>query len=233
MASEPAWKLYQEEVADFFRSIGLKAETDVAVTGARGKHDVDVLVRGQRVGIEQVWVVECKRLSRAVSKDKVLTLAQIVQDVGADRGLLVCEQGFQAGAVRMAAASNISLTSLSDLRENTQHEQAQLEARSALSRLVLLEDELRGRAIVKRSPGSTTITYPPGLNTHELLPMHGRLGVAQSGLSRALAGVLPVAVDIDTSTDAARMGVTLSEAAAIASAVADYVEERISKWRTT
>jgi hypothetical protein len=233
MTSEPAWQRYQEEVADFFRSIGLRAETDVPVTGVRGKHDVDVLVRGERAGIHQAWIVECKRLNRAVSKDKVLTLAQIVQDVGADRGILVCEKGYQAGAVRMAAASNVSLASLADLRENAQHERAQIDARGTLSRLILLQDQLSEQAIVKRSAGTTRIAYPRGVDVSEILALHARLGIAQSGLLRALAGAFPIAVDIDTATDAPRSAATLAEAALLASAVADYAEGLLARWRAS
>ena len=39
-----AWEDYQEEVAVFFRSLGLNASTDVKVQGVRTTHDVDVLV---------------------------------------------------------------------------------------------------------------------------------------------------------------------------------------------
>ena len=162
MTSKPEWKLYQEETAAFFRGIGLDAEIEEDLQGSRAKHKVDVVVRGELAGFRQLWVVECKRLNRAVSKDKVLTLAQVVQDVGADRGIMVCEKGYQAGAIRAATTSNISLTSLADLSEYASEEKAQLLARTTLHRLVLLEEELNGHTVVERSPGVTRITFPQG-----------------------------------------------------------------------
>ncbi|KAA1427486.1 restriction endonuclease [Nocardioides antri] len=232
MKSEPPWKQYQEEAAAFFRGIGLEAETNVAVEGARGKHNVDVAVRGGRAGLRQLWIVECKRLGRdGVSKDKVMTLAQIVQDVGADRGILVCENGFQAGAIRAATRSNVTLTSLSDLRENAANERDQIEARAILNKLVMLQDELGRHAVVERSPGTARITYPAGVPVEDILPMHARLGMAQSGLLRALAGVYPVLVDIDPRTDVPTRADSLSAAVALAGSVVDYADTRLATWR--
>lgn len=92
------WREYQEETAALFRSLGLDAATDTHVPGVRGGHDVDVVVRHRRAGLEQLWVVECKQRRRPVEKLYVAALAEIVRDVGADRGILVSEVGFQSGA---------------------------------------------------------------------------------------------------------------------------------------
>jgi hypothetical protein len=115
-----AWHDYQERAADFFRTLGMDANVDERVEGARGQHDVDVVVRATRAGIEQLWVVECKLWRRSVDKEPVAALANIVQDVGADRGIMLSEKGFQAGAIRLASLSNITLTSLADLNENAE-----------------------------------------------------------------------------------------------------------------
>lgn len=45
----------------------------------------------------------------------MLVLSGVLLDVGADRGFLLSETGFQSGALRMAEKSNITLTSLDDL----------------------------------------------------------------------------------------------------------------------
>lgn len=55
------WKDYQEEAAEFFRSLGLHAETDVTVKGVRTNHDVDVVVKSCHAGFAVTWLVECKR----------------------------------------------------------------------------------------------------------------------------------------------------------------------------
>lgn len=111
----PDWKDYQEEAAEFFRSLGLDANTDVTIQGIRTKHDVDVLVKSHHFGFDVTWIVECKHWKNSVSKLHVLALREIVTDVGADRGILLSEAGFQSGAVEAANLTNVQVTSLADL----------------------------------------------------------------------------------------------------------------------
>lgn len=113
------WRQYQEAVAAFFRTLGMQADTDVTLIGVRARHDADVLVRFMASGVTVTWIVECKQLNRPVSKSAVLTLESIVRDVGADRGLLVSESGFQAGAILASNQANITLTSLHELKDST------------------------------------------------------------------------------------------------------------------
>jgi len=117
------WQDYQHQAARFFRSLGLTAEVEIDVTGARGVHELDVYVEGAFHGIEFKWAVECKAWKTNVSKEKVLAFGSIIQDIGADRGFLLSETGFQSGAIRTAQKTNITLTSLEDLAE-TSEEQA-------------------------------------------------------------------------------------------------------------
>lgn len=122
MTKAPAWKNYQIEVAKLLSHLGFDTEVEQAVEGARGGHDIDVVARITVAGISQLWIVECKHWKRPVPKERALTFLSIVQDVGADRGLLFSESGFQAGAVRATAKTNVSLTSIADLKSNVQEE---------------------------------------------------------------------------------------------------------------
>lgn len=112
----PPWQEYQEEASAFFRSLGLDAETDVTIQGVRTTHDVDVLVRSHHVGFDVTWIVECKHWKSRVSKLHVLALREIVADVGADRGILLSEAGFQSGAIEAATLTNVRVTSLAEVR---------------------------------------------------------------------------------------------------------------------
>lgn len=134
----PPWSAYQEEVADFFRRLGLRAETNVRLEGARGVHDVDVVVTFRSAGIDVTWVVECKQWSRPIPKERVLILAGVMDDLGADRGLIVAESGFQAGAIRASLNTSITLTSLDDLTTNTAHERTQIQLAALKSRIASL-----------------------------------------------------------------------------------------------
>jgi len=111
------WRDYQEDVAEFFRELGCDAEVDAQVQGARASHKVDVWVTFHRFGLEYKWAIECKQYKRPIPKEKVLTLKGVVDDIGADRGVLIAESGFQPGATNAAVSTNISLLTFTELRE--------------------------------------------------------------------------------------------------------------------
>jgi restriction system protein len=110
------WNDYQEETAALFRSMGLDAATNVTIEGVRTKHDVDVVVKSHHAGFDVTWLVECKHWKSPVSKLHVLALREIVADTGTDRGILLCEAGFQSGAVEAANLTNVLVTSLENVR---------------------------------------------------------------------------------------------------------------------
>jgi hypothetical protein len=113
--TEP-WAEYQENAAAYFRSLGLDAVTNARVTGVRTNHEIDVLVRSHHVGFAITWLVECKNWKTPVTKLHVLALREIVADVGADRGILLCEVGFQSGAREAANLTNVQLTSIKEMQ---------------------------------------------------------------------------------------------------------------------
>lgn len=114
------WREYQDEVASFFRRQGCDAEVEKQVQGVRAKHDIDVYVTFFRSGIKCTWVVECKLWKTRVPKEKVMALRTIVEDLGADRGIIVSESGFQSGALDAVRDSNITLvTSLEEFERTT------------------------------------------------------------------------------------------------------------------
>jgi restriction system protein len=113
------WSAYQEEAAEFFRSLGLEATTNETIRGVRTDHDVDVVIRSRHAGFEITWIVECKHWKSRVSKLHVLGLREIVADTGADRGILLAENGFQSGAAEAAALTNVHLTSLAEARRES------------------------------------------------------------------------------------------------------------------
>lgn len=112
-----SWQEYQEKIAKIFRSIGAEAITDYRINGARGKHAIDVWVSIKNFGVPVIWVCECKLWKNPIPKEKVLTLYEIMKDIGADRGFLFSESGFQSGAIRVTKNTNITLTSIDGLEE--------------------------------------------------------------------------------------------------------------------
>src|SRR5437016_1504933 len=114
------WAVYQEQVAEFFRSLGCLATINAKIRGARATHAIDVWVEFKRFGVEHRWVIECKAWRKPIMKEKVLTLRGVVEDVGADRGVMVTDIGFQRGARAAAERTNILLTTFVNLRERAQ-----------------------------------------------------------------------------------------------------------------
>lgn len=109
------WRDYQDATADVFRRLGCNAQVDFRVKGIRATHDIDVYATFRRSSILCTWVIECKLWKRRVSKEKVLALKALIEDLGADRGIIISEKGFQPGAEDAARGTNITLiTSLED-----------------------------------------------------------------------------------------------------------------------
>lgn len=186
------WQEYQEEAAALFRSLGLEATTDERLDGVRGRHDVDVVVRSRRAGLELFWVVECKRRRRPVEKLHVTALAEIARDLGADRGVLLSEVGFQAGAVRMAFKSNVTLTSLAWLREEAAEELLTLGLGECRLRLAYLHDRLSAVGQVGRQEdGSYSVSYRTSPGRWDAVRLYAAVALLQEGLRRAEIGRWP------------------------------------------
>lgn len=112
------WKEYQESVADIFRKQGCSVEVEARIKGARATHAIDVYVSFLHLGIDCKWIIECKLWNKKVPKEKVLTLQKVVEDLGADRGIIISENGFQKGAKNAIQNSNITLvTKLSEFEK--------------------------------------------------------------------------------------------------------------------
>lgn len=131
----PGWQDYQAAVAELFRALELSVATNERVEGVRTSHDVDVVVRGRLAGIDHVWLIECKKWNRPVSKERVLTLRTIVDDTGADRGFMMAESGYQSGAVEAASRTNITLSSIAELEGQLSEEIGAIRLRSMLDRV--------------------------------------------------------------------------------------------------
>lgn len=199
------WQEYQDEAAGLFSSLGLEVRTDERLEGVRGVHSADVVVRSRRAGLEQLWVVECKWRRRRVEKLHVTALAEIVRDVGADRGILLSEVGFQSGAVRMAYRSNVTLTSLAELREETIDELLTLRLGECRLRLARLSERLGKVGQVQRRVGkSRSVTYRELPGRWGALKLHAAMGIADQGLRRAEIGRWPAPYGWDFASDRTR-----------------------------
>lgn len=116
---EKDWFLFQEEIKEYFENLGCDSKTNVSLKGVRTKHDIDVLVKSKFLGHNITWVIEAKKWKSKVSKLHVLALRQIVDDIGADKGFIISEKGFQKGAIEASKNTNIQLLTYEELKTIT------------------------------------------------------------------------------------------------------------------
>lgn len=111
------WQNYENSAYDLFRSTGYPCQRNIVLPGARGSHQIDILVNLNILIGDHTWLVECKNWSRPVGKRELLSFKSVIDDIGADHGYLLSENGFQKGAHEMARSFNISLFTLAELQE--------------------------------------------------------------------------------------------------------------------
>ena len=219
------WKRFQEQAAEFFRSLGCDAQVEAKVTGVRAEHKIDVWVRFTKFGLETNWVIECKDWNSAVPKEKVLALKSVVEDVGADRGILISTAGFQTGAIRACEKTNITLTDLDGLKETAREDLVA----SVLHRIHTRATELKYKlhnlyTFEQTSPHSWTSKPYPGVDVNAVINAIGKLALLEFGFDRVRLKTPPYPVQFDDSGE--RMGVvdTLEDFVAGASEVIDGAE---------
>lgn len=133
------WFNFQESIAEHFRSLGVQAETNKTIKGVRTSHDLDVLVTSQYLCTNIKWVIEAKFWKTKVPKEKVFALRTIVDDIGADKGFIISEAGFQSGALEAAKNTNIVLYTYEELVLNSTNAIQQLILESFSRRIRFLE----------------------------------------------------------------------------------------------
>jgi Restriction endonuclease len=193
-----SWRAYQEQAAEFFRKIGCEAEVEATVVGARAQHKIDVWVRFKQFGLETRWVVECKCWNTPVTKEKVLVLKSVVDDVGADRGLLISEAGFQSGAVRASGHSNVTLTALRDFAETAQEELVFALLHGMETRAARLRHALHGLYVTEQTGATSVVARPRrGVDGEAVIRAIGRLAVLGSGFEQVRLNKPPYPVACD------------------------------------
>lgn len=113
---EPAWRVFERQVASTFRAWGAEVQRDVSVAG----NQIDVLVKEKTAsGQSLTTVVECKAQIRPVGVERVNALAGLFELLRsrqlADAAMLVSRSGFTRQAREAAEAHGVELRELEDL----------------------------------------------------------------------------------------------------------------------
>ncbi|MFB3104579.1 MAG: restriction endonuclease, partial [Pseudomonadales bacterium] len=134
----------------------------------------------------------------AVPKEKVLVLRSVVEDVGADRGILISAAGFQSGAVRACEKTNITLTDLEGLTETAQEDLVS----SLLHRIETKAVELKYAfhnlfSDNQISPHSWELKPRSGVDCRAVMQTIGKLAVLEIGFDRVRLNKPPYPVKFD------------------------------------
>jgi Holliday junction resolvase len=100
----------EKRLARLFESRGYQVQHDVRLRGRSGvEHQVDVLAYHHAPLHTSKIIIEAKSYQSSVDKDRVMKLIQIVNDLGADRGILITTSDFTPDAAKTAAGYNVDL----------------------------------------------------------------------------------------------------------------------------
>lgn len=84
-----------------------------------GEYQIDILSQFIALSVEFKVIVECKRYTRPVEREKIVILADKVRSLGAHKGILISTSGFQSGATEYAKQHGIALIQIFD--KNVMH----------------------------------------------------------------------------------------------------------------
>ena len=114
------WQDYEELVKDIYQALGQASCVTIECWGKSCKvegppgtfHQIDVLTRHSAGLHHYKTAISCKYWNSKVGKKEVRELAQIVQDAGLSKGVIVSKMGFTAPAIAYAKSKNIGLVEL-------------------------------------------------------------------------------------------------------------------------
>ncbi len=194
------WRDLQKLSAELFKSLGCYAEIDKIIEGARAKHKIDVWITFNKFGLDIKWVIECKYWNTNVPKEKVLALKGIIEDVGADRGVLISRKGFQSGAIKASQKANITLTTIEELKEIANDELVQTALHKIENKAIELKYALHELFTCQSTGPNSWVTEPlPGVDWNSVMQAQGNLVLLGFGFDRIRLKKPPYPVTFDES----------------------------------
>ena len=97
-----------ESLKDFFMIHNQKIQTD------DGDYQIDIYAEFIALSVRFKVIVECKRYTRPVEREKIVVLADKVRSLGGHKGILISTSGFQSGASEYAKKHGIALLQIFD-----------------------------------------------------------------------------------------------------------------------
>lgn len=111
------WKRLEALVAAILSECGMRVRHGTTLSLPRGSVDVDVYAEEDSQGIVHRTVCECKHWQASVPKTVVHAFRTVMEESGANRGYIISMNGFQAGAIEAAVATNIELVTFEEFQQ--------------------------------------------------------------------------------------------------------------------
>ena len=114
----PKWLDFEKLIARIYQTISPEAmvKHDDSIEGRDSgiERQVDVSIRFREAGCDFLIIVQAKDYSNPADINAVGEFASVIKDVGASKGVLICNAGFTNGAQRLAPSLGIDLCSAHD-----------------------------------------------------------------------------------------------------------------------
>lgn len=124
--SQMDWQIYEQVTKYIYETLGKEAGVRIEGHGkgckVRGKsgveHQIDVLT-SHTDGIHTYkTAIECKYWSENVNKDIIMKVAEVTEDSGINKGVIVSKCGFTPDAISFAKYKNVGLVELREMEEH-------------------------------------------------------------------------------------------------------------------
>ncbi|CAM4344432.1 restriction endonuclease [Flavobacterium terrigena] len=124
------WKTYESITKYIYETLGKEFGVKIKghgvtckVVGKSGvEHQIDVLTSLSDGVHTYLTAIECKYWKQKVNKDIVMKLAEIIQDSGINKGIIVCKNGFTQDGIEYAKHKHIELVELREIEEKDLNE---------------------------------------------------------------------------------------------------------------
>ena len=111
------WQELEEMVAQVFSEMGFDAQRSKTIETVRNNVVVDVVANDLAATPAVKIFVECKQWKKKIPQDVVHAFRTVIQDAGANLGIIVAAKGFQVGAIDAAQSSNLLLLNWLEFQE--------------------------------------------------------------------------------------------------------------------
>jgi len=116
-SSPKDWRDLQTQVARIMEESGFIVDIEKNIKTIRGNVNIDVYAEDISQKPKIIYLCECKLWQKAIPKTVVHSFRTIVNDFGANCGLIISSLGFQSGAFTAAANTNIRLLTWKEFQE--------------------------------------------------------------------------------------------------------------------